>query len=399
MPERKPPSLPFQLLILTFARLFLNTGLRMVYPFLPAISRGLGLPIEQTAQLFNVRNLAGFVAPLLGSLSEKYGRRPIMAAAMVIFGLGMGLVAVWPVGGVLALTMACAGIAKVMYDPAMQSYLGDRVPYHQRGKAISVTELAWAGGILLGAPLIGWLIARFGWRSPFLMLSIGGLVAAALLHLLLPRMGTTTPRAATGRDMMAVLRHHPVIWAAALFGLLIMCAQEITFIVYGGWMEGQFNLSLTNLGLASTVIGVSEFAGELFAGWSTDRFGKRPVTITAAALSVIAFIILPFSGGSLITALVAMFALFFLFELTVVGNMPLLTELIPQARSLVMSVFIAAGALGRVLGGVVGPWLWTRAGFMGNTFVAAALMLLAGIVLAAWLREGKAVTTKESSAD
>ncbi len=387
--EKKTPSLPLQLAVLTFARLFLNTGLRMVYPFLPAMSRGLGLPVEQTAQLFNVRNLAGFIAPVLGSLSEKYGRRPVMAAAMVIFGLGMMLVAVWPLPGILALTMALAGIAKVTYDPAMQSYLGDRVPYTQRGRAISVTEIAWAGGILIGVPVIGWLITWFGWRSPFVMLGIGGLVSAVLLHLILPRLGSATPRSGKWRDILAVLRKNPVIWAAALFGVLVMCAQEITFIVYGGWMESQFDLSLTNLGVASIVIGVSEFSGELFAGWATDRFGKRPVTITAAFLSVLAYLILPFSGVSLTTALIAMFGLFFVFELTVVGNMPLLTELVPQARSLVMSVFIAAGAMGRLLGGAVGPILWARAGFMGNAFVAAAIMLLAAFVLALWLREGE----------
>lgn len=388
MPKDKSPSLPVQLFVLTFARLFLNTGLRMVYPFLPALSRGLGLSLDQTAQLFNMRNLAGFIAPVLGSLSEKYGRRPVMAAAMVIFGLGMLLVAVWPVAGIVAVTMALAGIAKVMYDPAMQSYLGDRVPYEQRGKAISVTEVAWAGGILIGAPVIGWLITRFSWRSPFVMLGIGGLLAAALLHLVLPRLGTATPRSGKWRDILTALRRHPVIWAAALFGLLVMCAQEITFIIYGGWMESQFDLSLTSLGSASIVIGVSEFSGELFAGWATDRFGKRPVTITAAFLTALAYLILPFSGSNLTAALVAMFFLFFVFELTVVGNMPLLTELVPQARSLVMSVFIAAGAMGRLLGGAIGPWLWAQAGFMGNTFVAAAIMLAAAVVLILWLREG-----------
>ena len=84
MQEKKSPSLSLQLAVLTFARLFLNTGLRMAYPFLPAFSRGLGLPLEQTTQLFNARNVSGFIAPVLGSLSEKYGRRPVMVVAMVI---------------------------------------------------------------------------------------------------------------------------------------------------------------------------------------------------------------------------------------------------------------------------------------------------------------------------
>ena len=49
---------------------------------------------------------------------------------------------------------------------------------------------------------------------------------------------------------------------------------------------------------------------------------------------------------------------------------------------------LAAMAAGRTIGSLIGPRLWERAGLIGNTTVAAIMMVLAALVLARWLREG-----------
>ena len=57
-----------------------------------------------------------------------------------------------------------------------------------------MTEFAWSGAFLVGAPLTGWLIANQGWPAPFLWLGVGGLAAAIFLWRVLPPAGK--PRAA-----------------------------------------------------------------------------------------------------------------------------------------------------------------------------------------------------------
>ena len=54
------------LAIVLYARLLINAQFRIVYPFLPAISRGLGLPLETAALLVSVRSLAGIASPFYG---------------------------------------------------------------------------------------------------------------------------------------------------------------------------------------------------------------------------------------------------------------------------------------------------------------------------------------------
>jgi predicted MFS family arabinose efflux permease len=380
-----------QLGILTFARFCLNTILRVVYPFAPAFARGLGVSLPTIYFLISLRNFTGLLSPFLAPLAERFGRRTMMTASMVAFAASVLLLAAVPAVWTMGLALVTVGITKVIFDPAMQSYLGDAVPYKQRGRALAITEFGWSGAFLLGAPLTGWLIANQGWSAPFLWFGVLGAIAAVLLMRVLPSARHGGAHKTITLDYTwQMLRKHPVIWAAALYLMLPLIAQEALFIVYGEWMESTFALTLTGLGLATTLIGVAEMSGEATAGWSVDRFGKRPVVILTAILTAVTFLIVPFSTGSLTTAMFALVALFFFFEISVVGAIPLLTELVPEARGAVMSMGFGAMALGRTIGSLIGPAIWVRYGLIGNAVLSAIVMLLAAFVLYRWLHDSHA---------
>lgn len=387
--SRSPRSqLLTQLSVMTLARLCLNTGLRMVYPFAPAFARGLGVPIEAIYQLIFMRSFVGFLSPLFSHLSERHGRVPILTFSMLLFGLGCLVVVIWPTYAALGLTLCLISLAKIIYDPAMQSYIGERVPYAQRGRAISITELSWAGALLIGGPVLSLTIARQGWQAPFFWLGVLGVIAALVVWRGIPR--THAPAAGgavTLRQTARIIRRHRVIWAAMFYVTLTMTASETLLIVFGDWMESTFGLGLVALGFSAGVIGLAEATGELSTGWAVDRFGKRPVVITTGLLNSVAMLLLPFVSVTLPLAQVAYFAVFFLFEMAVVGSMPLMTELVPSARAVVMSAVIAAMALGRVAGAWLGPQLFAIWGFEANGIAAGVMMGTAVLILAFWVRE------------
>jgi predicted MFS family arabinose efflux permease len=302
---------------------------------------------------------------------------------------------VWALGIALVVT----GLVKVVFDPAMQSYVSDAVPYEQRGKALALTEFSWAGAFLVGAPTVGWLIQRGGWQAPFFWLALGGFFAGLLIWRVLPSARHSEKRTATLANTWQVLRRNPVIWAAVLFVILEMSANEIFFIVYGDWMEESFGLALTQLGLITTVIGLAELGGEALAGFTVDRFGKRPVVIASGSLAALVYLLIPLAAGSLTAAMISLVALFIVFEITAVGTVPLLTQLVPSARAVVMSMILAAAAIGRSLGSLLGPFIWEHGGLSRNTQVAAVLTVAAVFVLARWLREGEEVDSKQLAVD
>ncbi|WP_420629826.1 MFS transporter [Candidatus Leptofilum sp.] len=378
----------WQLILISLARLCLNTGLRMVYPFAPAFARQLGVPVTAVYRLVTIRNLAGFLSPLFGPLSERFGRRAILFGSMIFFSAGCLLVWLQPSYWLFGAALIIISVAKVVYDPAMQAYVGENVPYKQRGKALAVTELSWAGALLVGGPLLGIAIERQGWSAAFFWLGLFGVITAVSLRKFLPSANKTTGGRGTSLvDYGRVMWQHPVIWAAMLYNVLVMAGNETIFLVFGDWMELSFGLSLLALGASAGVIGGAEITGELFAGWSVDRFGKRPVIITTGLLNALICLLIPLTSGNLTSALAAYFALFLTFEITIVGGVPLMTEIVPSARSVVMSSVIAAGALGRALGSWLGPFLFSQFGFSSNGWVSAMITAVATLLLALWIRE------------
>lgn len=390
MSEQQPTRLSWQLALIALARLFLNIGLRMVYPFAPAFARQLNVPVTAVYRLVTYRSLAGFLSPLFGPLSEQFGRKAIMIGAMLFFSVGCLLVWLWPSYWLLGAALIIISVAKVIYDPAMQAYVGETVPYKKRGKALAITELSWAGALLVGGPFLGVIIAQQGWSASFFWLGLFGVITAVLLWQFLPKTDKQKPgRGASLADYGRVVRQHPVIWAAMLYNMLIMTSNETIFIVYGDWMELNFGLSLLALGASAGIVGSAEIVGELFAGWSVDRFGKRPIIITTGLLNSLVCLLIPLTSGNLTVALVAYFALFLTFEITVVGGIPLMTEIVPSARSVVMSSTLAAGALGRALGSWLGPFLFARFGFTSNGLISAIITAVATLLLVLWIREGE----------
>jgi predicted MFS family arabinose efflux permease len=169
--------------------------------------------------------------------------------------------------------------------------------------------------------------------------------------------------------------------------MLVMAANEVLLIVYGSWMESSFGLSLATLGLATAVIGAAEITGELVVGPAVDWLGKRPVIIVTGLLTALTYFAMPTIGNSLSAALAALFVLFLFFEMTVVGGVPLMTELVPAARGVVMSVILATGGLGRAIGALIGFAIWSGGGFQAVGIVSGTVMLVSVVILSFWVRE------------
>ncbi|MFW6115930.1 MAG: MFS transporter, partial [Chloroflexota bacterium] len=171
--------------MILIARTLLNVSLRLGHFFLPAIARGLGVPLAAAGTLVSVRSLAGLLAPVSGVLSDRSGGRRVMVFGTALFAVAALLTAGFPWYATAVATFGLMGLAKTAFDPAMQAYLGERVPYERRGRALGLSELAWSLS-LLAMPLCGWLIDAVSWRAPFLLLGVVGVPVWWLTRRALP---------------------------------------------------------------------------------------------------------------------------------------------------------------------------------------------------------------------
>lgn len=394
---------PRTLGVILFSRIALNLQIRVVYPFLPAIGRGLGVPLETASLLLTVRSLVSLASPLYGALADRYGRRGLMLAGLAALVIGALLVAAAPGLGLALVAFALLGLSKSSYDPAMQAYLSDAVPYERRGRVFGITELAWSLSWFIGVPATGFIIASAGWRAPFWL--IAGLGAAALLATwrLCRECGRRTPpplppgsdgnqQARDPENRADQLNLRPgagprPAWATRMVlatlsaPLLMALANENIGIIYGAWLETQFGLTVAALGVASLVISAAELLGEGLTAWLVDRLGKQRTILAGLLLNVAAYLAFPHLTGTLAGGLTGLFLVFLTFEFTIVATIPFISELAPQARGTVMALFVTAAALGRMISSLIAPRLWAAGGLQVNARVSAAVVAVAVIIL------------------
>jgi predicted MFS family arabinose efflux permease len=275
----------------------------------------------------------------------------------------------------------------------MQAYLGDRVRYQRRGRVLAITEMSWSLSFILLVPLAGLLIARLGWTAPFWMLLGLGLAGLALIAWRVPADGPS-PNAGPQKDAgpledqrqntfwhtFGKVLTNPSALAALSVSMMITLANELVNLVFGVWIGDTFHLEIASLGLAATVIGVAELGGEAATAMLVDRIGKKRAVRAGIIFTSLAALGLPVLGFNLGGALVGLFLFYLGFEFTIVSYIPLMTEVLPQARATLMAVNLAAFSLGRALGALAGPWLYA-AGFGANALAALALNGLALLAL------------------
>jgi predicted MFS family arabinose efflux permease len=368
---RHRARLRYQIALFTLARAALNTGHRMVYPFLPTFARGVGVDLEAVALAVTARAGLGLVSPVFGALADRHGRRLTMIAGLLIFATAMVLVTLWPTYPALFAAIVLAGTSKLLFDPAMQAYIGDRVTYGQRGLALALTEVSWSGAFLVGIPLLGWLIARTdAWQTPFPLLGAGALLAAALLWRLIPPDGMAGGEHPTLAGGVRLVLAHRAALAGLSVGLLISASNETIGIIYGAWMEEAFALKVTALGASAIVIGVAELVGEGAVAGFVDRLGKRRAAAGGIAANAVTCLLLPALDSRVETALVGLFLFYLTFEFAIVSSIPLMTELVPGARATLMAANVTAFSAGRMTGALLGPVLFSI-GLLANCSVAA----------------------------
>jgi len=306
-----------------------------------------------------------------------------MLFGLLLFSSGVGLVVFFPTYPAFLLALLLTVTGKYAFDPSMQAYLGDKVPYGQRGLIMGITEFSWSLSFVVGVPFMGLLIARSGWIAPFPLLALLGMFATAGLFWLLPKEPVAAmDRPGIWKNIRSVLNYPPAL-AGLSMGLLFSASNEVVNLVFGVWMEDSFGLKIAALGAASAVIGLSELGGESLSAGLTDRLGKPNSVGLGLILNSLAALLLPFLGQNLAGAVIGLSLFYITFEFTIVSSLPLMTEILPSARATLLAANVAGLSLGRAAGDLLAPTLYSAkapgqiSGILASCLAATLLNLLA----------------------
>ena len=364
-----------------FGRLVINITKRFPYPFVSAIALNFAVPVTSIQNIIALSNGMGLLSPLLGTISERYGRKPIMLAILIAMAAVSFIGAIFTTYGIFVIAILAFGIGKIIYDPTFQAYLGDVVPFKLRARMMGVVELSWAFSLVIAAPVVGFLLDASTMQAVFIFMGIALALGAIGVWLFIEsdvksKSERQSIKFISPLMTFRIISKEPTAMFALLFAICLTISHEIFFINYGLWMEQSFDLVLTALGTVTIVIAIAEIIGEFVVILLADKMGTKLTSLSGMLLATIMFAIIPSLSFSLPLALFGIFVMFIGIETAIVASLPLFTEILPNTRAVMMSANMGAHSLGRVLGAMLGGFIYATTG--GNFVVVGIVASVIG---------------------
>jgi MFS transporter, DHA1 family, tetracycline resistance protein len=241
-----------------------------------------------------------FAGPVLGNLGDRFGRRPVLIAAMVAFAADYALMAAAPTIGWLFLGRAIAGIAGATFGP-IGAVIADVTPPERRATNFGYMSAAFGIGFIIG-PALGGLVATFGPRAPFCVASGLAIANAIAMYFFLPEtLDEKNRRPFALRDAHVIGAFKPLFAAGNATPLLVAWfLWQLGGIVYpttwAFWAKLRFGWSDTEIGWSLAWVGFLQLLVQIFLTARVfRRIGERGAAITglgcgAATLIAYAFI-------------------------------------------------------------------------------------------------------------
>lgn len=397
----KPPAAPRRAaLTFIFITVVLDIlAMGIIIPVLPKLIEDfLGGDTARAAEIFGLfgtvwAGMQFVCSPLLGALSDRFGRRVVIL--MSNFGLGFDylLMAVAPSLSWLFLGRVVSGITGASWTTA-GAYIADITPPEKRAAGYGVIGAAFGAGFVLG-PAFGGILGSISPRLPFWAAAGLTLVNAMYGLFVLPESLPVENRRrfawsrANPLGSLELLRSHPELLGLAGVSFLYYLAHQVlqnVFVLYGdyryGWTTRTVGLTLAVVGVASVIV-QGGLVRPLVA-----RLGERRALMTGLAFGAVGLVVFGLASTSAAFWIgIPVFALIGLFSPSTQG---LMTR---RVRPWEQGQLQGANSSIQGITGMIGPGIFTyvfaravdargAAHVPGAPFLLAAVLIVAAMALA-----------------
>ncbi len=375
-------------------------GLGLIVPVMPTLLESLtGETVDRTAEiggwlLFAYALMQFVFSPVIGGLSDRFGRRPVLLLTLTLLGIDYLIMAWAPNLWWLFVGRLMSGVMGASWAAA-NSCIADIAAPEERGKYFGLLGGAGASGFVIG-PAIGGVLGSYGERLPFVAAGALCLVGATLGFFILRetlsadrRRHFTMARANPFGTLVQMSRTPVVLGFLGVIFLMQLAAQS-TFSVWAyynilafGWSGLQIGLSVALYGLLLAIV-----QGGL-TGMAIARFGPRATCLLGFLFAIPAYLLFAFAPGSwamIIGIVLGSFA-----GLTFPAMQQLMSERIAEdaqgelqgAIASIVSLTSIVGPL--VMTGLFGAYSDAQGLFFpGAPFLLSCALLVAGLGAVRW---------------
>lgn len=386
-------------LLIIFATVFIDLiGFGMVIPILPyyantppfnATPRDIGFLVASYSLM------QFFFSPVLGRLSDRYGRRPILFISLLGSAAGYFVIGLANVLWLVFAGRIISGITGGNISTA-QAYIADVTSKKNRAKGMGLFGAAFGLGFILGPALAG-ILSKWGVHLPFYFAAALSFANAVALYFILPEslkanaQGRISTRKNRILEIFESFRHKEFREINLVYFLLITSFSIMTyaFVLYTayrfGFLPEQNGYLFAYIGLVS-IIGQGVLFGRL-----VNRFGESPLIVIGCLLMVVSLFAVPFVGpgsGGLAGLLIGTAVLSFGNALASPGLTSLASKTADEhEQGQTLGIMQSFASLARALGPMIGGFLLNNSlnaiddSTLARTFwTASTIMFIAFLV-------------------
>ena len=339
-------------------------GYGIVFPILYGYSKKFGLSDFQNGLLFAVFSICQFIAtPIIGRLSDKYGRRPMLLVSIIGTAVSFFMMAFAPSALFLFIARALDGLTAGNV-PVIFAVISDSTKPEERARAFGIISSAFSFGFIFG-PAIAAFTVKYGFAVPFVIAGIITLIATLLTAVYLPETNKHMKEVSHGK-----LFDFPKMWhtlfdpnigvtfvISLIFFLAFSCA-----ILYGFQPFTLNVLKITQSQNAQlfTMFGVVGFlAQNFFVGHISKKWGMKKAFTVSIFFTALSFFIM-FISRSLMVFVFASIILA-LFNSVVQTLIPtiLSSEADAKSQGTIMGLNASYQSVGMIFGPIVGGFVAT----------------------------------------
>ena len=385
-------------LIIIFVTVFIDLiGFGMVIPILPFYAESLNASPIQIGFLFAVYSLMQFLfAPMLGRLSDQYGRRPILFISILGSALGYFVIGFASTLLLVFLGRIIGGITGANISTA-QAYIADVTTRENRARGMGLFGATFGLGFILG-PAIAGILSKYGVHVPFYCAAVLSLSNAIALYFFLPESLKPEKRRAAAVESPNKLRQlidslkEPLFGTLNLVYFLLITAFSIMTYAFVLFTAYRYGYTAEQNGYLFAFVGLMSVIGQgVLFGFLVRRVGEPMLACIGCFLMALSLFAIPFVGP-LAGGLAALLACCTVLSIGNAMASPSLTSLVSKItaeheQGSRLGIMQSGASLARAIGPIVGGILLNNSVnriddlTVTRTFFAASAIMTAALIV------------------
>jgi MFS family permease len=284
--ERKAPLLNNMLKQFLLAMILANIAWQMYGPILPLYLKSLNASVMQVGLFFTISQIIPLALQILGGwVSDSLGRLRSIALgslAGILSYVGLILAPTWQW---VLLGESFGAVTRSLVAPSFAAFIAEQSDEANRARVFAISDTLYTVVVIIGPPLGGWMVDRYGFRP---MLVAAGILytIATILRVGMARAAArgqpARPAALTIRSLRGNLRTMTgLILAGGLVTWLLITdgardiAFSMSFTLMPLYLEGIGGMSMVQIGWLGSISGMASMVVNMPAGWLADKKGER----------------------------------------------------------------------------------------------------------------------------